>query len=51
MFAYFNAITDKKYVIDKSRGWSVTYDFLNWYYPEPKVIVMVRDLRAVVASM
>lgn len=51
MFAYFNAITDKKYVIDKSRGWSVTYDFLNWYYPNPKIIIMVRDLRAIVASM
>ena len=51
MNGYFNAITDKKYVIDKSRGWSVTYDFLDWFYPNPKVVVMVRDLRAVVASM
>jgi len=51
MFGFFNAITDKKYVIDKSRGWSVTYDFLNWYYPNPKVVVMVRDLRAIVASL
>ena len=51
MFGFFNAITDKKYVIDKSRGWSVTYDFLNWYYPNPKVVIMVRDLRAIVASL
>jgi len=51
MNAYFNAITDKKYVIDKSRGWSVTYDFVDWFYPDPKVVVMVRDLRAIVSSM
>jgi sulfotransferase len=48
---YFNAITDKKYVISKSRGWSVTYDFLNWFYPEPKIIVLIRDLRAIFSSL
>jgi sulfotransferase len=51
MNAYFNSITDKKYVIDKSRGWSVTYDFVDWFYPDPKVVVMVRDLRSIVSSM
>ncbi len=38
-------------VIDKCRGWSVTYDFVNHFYPNPKVIVMIRDLRAIVASL
>lgn len=51
MDSYYNAITDKKYVIDKSRGWGIHYDFLNLIYPEPKIVVMVRDLRDVFCSM
>lgn len=48
---YFEGITDKKYVLDKSRGWSVTYDFAKTFIPNPKVIVMVRDLRAILSSL
>lgn len=51
MKGYYNAITDRKYVIDKSRGWGIHYDFLNFVNPEPKIICMVRDLRDVFASM
>lgn len=51
LFGFFNNITNKKYVIDKSRGWSVSYDFIDHFYPEPKIIIMVRDLRAVVSSL
>ncbi len=28
MDAFYNAITHKKYVVDKSRGWGIHYDFL-----------------------
>ena len=48
---FFNAITDKKYVVDKSRGWGVHYGFLNEIFPEPKIICMVRDLRDIFCSM
>ena len=48
---FFNAITDKSYVVDKSRGWGVYYDFLSFYQDSPKVICMVRDLRDVFSSM
>ena len=48
---FFNAITDKHYVVDKSRGWGVYYDFLSFYQDSPKVICMVRDLRDVFSSM
>ncbi len=48
---FFNGITDKPYVIDKSRGWGIHYDFLNFFYEEPKIVCMVRDLRSVFASM
>ena len=48
---FFNGITDKPYVVDKSRGWGVHYNFLNSFYPNPKIICMVRDLRGVYSSM
>lgn len=49
--AFFNAITDKKYVMDKSRGWGVHYEFLNTFYPNPKIICMIRDPRDIFTSM
>ena len=51
VMGFFDAITEKPYVMDKSRGWGVHYQFLNFFYPEPKVICMVRDPRAIFASM
>ena len=51
VLGFFNAVTDKPYVLDKSRGWGIHYGFLNSFYPEPKVICMVRDLRGIYASM
>lgn len=50
MFGFYNAITDKKYILDKSRGWGVYRQFLNEVYPNPKIICLVRDLRSVVSS-
>ncbi len=48
---FYAGITDKKYAIDKSRGWGIHRDFVEFFYPEPKVICMVRDLRDVFCSM
>jgi sulfotransferase len=48
---YFSGLTDKPYVIDKSRGWAINMPYLSAFYPNPKIICMVRDLRDVVASM
>ena len=48
---FFNGITDKKYVVDKSRGWGIHYNFLNSFYPNPKIVCMVRDLRCIYTSM
>ena len=42
--------TDKKHVLVKSRGWGVYRGFLDSFYPDPKIICMVRDLKDVVAS-
>jgi sulfotransferase len=48
---YFKGLTNKKYVIDKSRGWAIHYNFLNSFYPNPKIICLVRDLRSIYSSM
>lgn len=48
---YYNNITEAKYVMDKSRGWSIHYDFLNSFYPEPKIICMVRDMKDILCSL
>lgn len=42
---------DKPVVVDKSRGWAWHYDWVKQFYPESKVIVCIRDLRAIVSSM
>jgi len=51
MFGYYEAITQKKYVIDKSRGHFAHYGFINSFYPRPKMICLVRSLSDIVASM
>ena len=48
---FFGAVTDKPYVLDKSRGWGIHYGFLNAFYPNPKIICMVRDPRDIYTSM
>lgn len=51
MEGYFEALTDKKYIIDKSRMWMPNFDFLTFVMDkEPKMICTVRDLRDVFAS-
>lgn len=48
---YFEALTDKKYAIDKSRVWMPNHDFLTFIMDEePKILCMVRDLRDVFTS-
>jgi sulfotransferase len=51
IYSFYNEITDRPYVIDKCRGWSMEYKFIDFYDPNPKIICMVRDVRAIYASM
>jgi sulfotransferase len=51
MYGYFNNLTNLPYVIDKNRGWLGNYRFLNFIESNPKVIVMVRDLRSIFSSL
>jgi sulfotransferase len=48
---FFDSITDKPYVMDKSRGWGYHRDFLNFFYPDPKIVCIIRDPRAILSSM
>lgn len=51
MEGYFEGLTNKPYVMEKSRAWIGNKAFLEAFYPNPKIVCMVRDLRDVVASM
>ena len=49
--AYYEAITDKPFVIDKSRGHFAHYNFIDSFYPNPKIICLIRNLPDIIASM
>ena len=48
---FFDGVTDKPICVDKCRSWFHYYDWVKQFHPNPKFIVCVRDLRAVLASM
>ena len=48
---YFQGITEKNNVLDKSRDWAIHYRLLEKIQEKPKVICMVRDIRAIYSSM
>jgi sulfotransferase len=51
MEGFYEGITDKPICVDKSRVWFHYYEWLDAFYPSPKIIVCIRDLRAVLSSM
>lgn len=51
IYGFYEPLTNRPYVIDKCRGWGMEYEFINQYDPNPKIICMVRDLRAIYASL
>jgi len=51
MQGYFSEITDKTNILDKSRDWAINYKLLEKIQDKPKVICMVRDVRAIYSSM
>jgi sulfotransferase len=46
MIGFYEAITDKKYVVDKSRGWGIHYSFLDSVFPNPNTIPKRIDIWA-----
>jgi sulfotransferase len=51
MQGYFNSITEKTNILDKSREWAINYNLLSKIQDKPKIICMVRDVRAIYSSM
>jgi sulfotransferase len=47
---YYEAITDKPVVVDKSRIWLLYYEWLDFFWPNPKLIVCIRDIRSILSS-
>ena len=48
---YAAALTNKPWLLDKSRDWGVHYAFLNAFYPDPKIVCMLRDPVDILCSM
>jgi sulfotransferase len=51
LYGFYEPLTNRKYVIDKCRGWNSEWEFINAFDPEPKIICMIRDIRAIFASL
>ena len=51
LYGFMQAVTNKPCYLDKSRMWGAYYDLLNQIIPNPRVVIMVRDLRAIYSSM
>lgn len=52
LYGYFEALTDKKYVVDKNREWCTYFNFAEFILEKPpKMIGMVRDLPQIFASL
>ncbi len=47
---YYKAITDRPHIMDKNRGWSHYYEWVEQWNPNPKMVCMVRDLRSILCS-
>jgi sulfotransferase len=51
MQGFFNNITPKQFIVDKSRDWAINYNLLNMLNENPKIVCMVRDVRSIYSSM
>lgn len=49
--SYYEVITDRPIVCDKSRGWIHYYEWVEQWCPNPKMICMIRDLRSILSSL
>jgi sulfotransferase len=49
--AFFSTITDRPVCVDKGRGWLGEHEWLAQFHPNPKILVPIRDLRAILSSI
>ena len=48
---YFKNITDKNFILDDSRDWGVHYSFIDFFYPNPKIVSLIRNPIDIFCSM
>ena len=48
--SYYTTITKKPIIVEKNRLWVSIYPLLNKIYPNPKIIILIRDLRSIFSS-
>lgn len=48
---YYRAITERPNIIDKNRGWLHYFEWVEMWCEKPKMVCVVRDLRAIIGSM
>lgn len=51
MLGFFNNLSPKQFIVDKSRDWNIHYELLNMLNENPKIVCMVRDVRSIYSSM
>lgn len=51
MEGFYEGLTSNSICVDKSRSWMYYFDWLKQFYPNPKLIVCIRDLRSILSSM
>lgn len=52
LHGFYDAVTDKNTILEKSRGWGIHYNLLEYVLNEPpKIVCMVRDLKQIISSM
>ena len=51
LYGFYENLTDRPYVVDKCRGWGSEYEFINAFDSKPKIICMIRDVRAIYSSL
>jgi sulfotransferase len=51
LLGHYEAITDRPVCVDKSRIWLLYHEWLASFWPNPKVVVCIRDIRAILSSM
>lgn len=51
LIGFYDGLTDKPICIDKNRSWLHLYNWLSMFYPDPKILICIRDLRAILSSM
>jgi len=52
LYGFYDAITEKPIVLEKSRGWGIHNNLLKFILGEqPKIICMVRDMKQIISSL